>query len=78
MILKIHGIYKYKTDVGLVKRKLAGLMSETVEVKERGQEWMLVTYTPFAVLSWTFTLGHQHLLVTSDGNILKVRVPVLR
>lgn len=64
-----------KADVGLVKRKLTGLMWETVEVKERGQEWMLVTYTPFAVISWTFTLGHQHHLVTSDGGTIKVRVP---
>lgn len=61
-----------------MKRKLSGLMWETVEVKEKGQEWMLVTYTPFAVLSWTFTLGHHHHLVTPDGGTLKVRVPDIR
>ncbi|KAK4296595.1 hypothetical protein Pmani_030915 [Petrolisthes manimaculis] len=60
-----------KLDVGLVKRKVAGLMRQTVEVRVKGEEWMLVTHTPLAALTWTFTLDHLHQLVTSDGGRFK-------
>ncbi|XP_050696753.1 fatty acid-binding protein homolog 5-like [Eriocheir sinensis] len=60
-----------KMNVGYLKRKLALSMKPTVEVKVEGNRWRLVTHTPASTLTWSFTLGQEVTLTSSQGGETK-------